>query len=303
MAEPELARFLFRLTLQDFFEAVQKRLGDGHRLCGLLADEFQLVVTRDLADQLCTVRSKKCFVLSATQTLHSVSERVGIGLTRVLINNFNTTVFLRSREAETSIHAFLSLGTRQERRPRQRPDKGGWLGLISPADLEPATVEVPICPIGALGQLSPHEAYVAFADGRRTESPVWFIPWFEQAARQATTAPQAPPEVQRRACAGANARGRLLPAMASGGGHARLRVEPATTAQDHAARVRVLFSQRSWCPRGWTNCPIAGWPPCPGSCGSLREPHGMRLPVPIDRVGVEDGVAVTAVRRGTAEQR
>src|ERR1019366_3246065 len=30
-------------------------------------------------------------------------------------------------------------------------------------------------------QLSQHQAYIAFADGQRTESPVWFIPWFEQA--------------------------------------------------------------------------------------------------------------------------
>ena len=107
MAEPELARFLFRLAIQDFFEAVQQRLEDGHRLCGMLADEFPLVVTMNLADELCTVRSKKCFALAATQGLHSRSERLGIGLTRVLMNNFNTTVFLRSPEAETAVHAFL----------------------------------------------------------------------------------------------------------------------------------------------------------------------------------------------------
>lgn len=193
MAEPELARFLFRLAIQDFFEAVQQRLGDGHRLCGMLADEFPLVLTRDLADQLCTARSKRCFALSATQNLHSVSERVGIGLMRVLINNFNTTVFLRSREAETAVHAFLSLGTRQDRRPRRRREEGGWLGLISPTDAEPDTIDLPICPVGALGQLSPHEAYVALADGRRTERPVWFVPWSKRSSQPTRPRPRRPP--------------------------------------------------------------------------------------------------------------
>jgi energy-coupling factor transporter ATP-binding protein EcfA2 len=290
MAEPELARFLFRLAVQDFFEAVQKRLGDGHRLCGLLADEFPLVVTRDLADQLCTVRSKRSFVLAATQSLHSLSERVGIGLTRVLMNNFNSTVFLRSREAETAVHAFLSLGTRQERRPRRRPDNSGWLDLISPADLEPPTTEVPICPVGALGQLSPHEAYIAFADGRRTESPVWFIPWFEraEAAGHAEEQPPAkftarhveqlmqkagfslrwPAEVVTRACALKRRRRRMTMRRVSG----------------------FFLSQGTLVPEGLDKLPDCWLAGLPGILGHLREPHATQLPFLIDRVGAEDGV-------------
>jgi energy-coupling factor transporter ATP-binding protein EcfA2 len=290
MAEPELARFFFRLAIQDFFEAVQQRLGGGHRLCGILADEFPLVLTKDLADQLCTARSKRCFALSATQNLHSVSERVGIGLMRVLINNFNTTVFLRSREAETAVRAFLSLGTRQDRRPRRRREEGGWLGLISPTDAEPDTIDLPICPVGALGQLSPHEAYVALADGRRTERPVWFVPWFEEIQPANQTAPQAPPVFSA---------AHVHQLMQSAGFSLRWPAEVVMRACALRRRRRrktmrlvsaFFVPQWSQLPEGLDELPDCWLAALPGILRLLRKPHGMRLPFLIDRVGVEDGV-------------
>ena len=74
---------------------MQQRSGNQHRLSGLVADEFPLVVTRGDVEQLATVRSKRCFVMAAAQGLHSLGERVGPGPTRALVNNFNTLVFLR----------------------------------------------------------------------------------------------------------------------------------------------------------------------------------------------------------------
>jgi energy-coupling factor transporter ATP-binding protein EcfA2 len=290
MAEPELAKFFFRLAKQDFFEAVQQRLGDGHRLCGLLADEFPLVVTRDFAEQLCTVRSKRCFVLAAAQGLHSISERVGTGLTRVLTNNFNTTVFLRSREAETAVHAFLSLGTRQERRPRRRWQEGGWLGLISPADREQATIEVPVCPVGALGQLSSHEAYIAFADGRRTESAVWFIPWFEQAPAGSSAVPQAPPEFSA---------SHVLDLMRQAGFSLHWPAEVVMHAcAVNRRRRRKTRQKASWffltrgssVPEGLDTLPDCWLAALPGILWSLREPDWTRLPFSIERVATQDGL-------------
>jgi len=183
LAEPDLARFLFRLAKQSFFDAVQQRRTQPDRLCGLIADEFPLVVTPEDVEQLATVRSKRCFVIAATQGLHALIERVGVGPARSLVNHFNTTIYLRTREAETAVQAHLVLGTRQVRVHRRGKDEGGFLGLMVPPSQKPAMTEVPVCPLGALGQLSPHQAYLVYADGRRTEFPVWFIPWFEAVAR------------------------------------------------------------------------------------------------------------------------
>lgn len=174
-AEPDPAQFFFKLAKQTFFDAVQQRSSPA-RLCGLIADEFPLVVTKEDVEQLATVRSKHCFVMAATQGLNSLSERIGAGPVRALINNFNTTLFMRSREAETAVHAFVALGVRQETIRRRTKEEGGGLGLISTPNPEPIQKEVAVCPMGALGLLSPHQAFIIYADGRRTETPTWFVP-------------------------------------------------------------------------------------------------------------------------------
>ena len=188
LAEPDLARFLFRLARQFFYDAGQQRLPGNHRLCGMVADEFPLVAVPDDDAQLATIRSKKIFLLAACQSLRSIGERVGPGRAMSMLNNFNTNIFLRSREAETSVHALLALGNRKEiRRLKRGESDGGNLGTLPSGGREEIEVEVPVCPVGALGQLAPHQAYVVFADGSRTETPVWFAPWFE--LEQSTSLP------------------------------------------------------------------------------------------------------------------
>jgi hypothetical protein len=195
LTEPELAKFLFRLAKQEFFDAVQNRRGSGHRLCGLIADEFPLVVTQEDVEQLATVRSKRCLVMAASQTC-DLSQRLGATAARAILNNFNTTILMRTRELETGMLAFLALGNRKELRPPPRKD---WESEISVLKLFPperrrnSHTEVPICPQGTLSRLSPHQAFVMFADGRRTEHAVWFAPWFELEPPQ-----PAPPPISKR---------------------------------------------------------------------------------------------------------
>jgi hypothetical protein len=155
---------------------------------------------------------------------------------------------------------------------------------------EPDPTEVPVCPVGALGQLSQHQAYIAFADGQRTESPVWFIPWFERA--EATGRAEEPPpakftarhveqlmqkagfslrwpaEVVMRACALRRRRRRKTMQRVSG----------------------FFLSQGALVPEGLDKLPDCWLAALPGILRPLREPNGMRLPFCIDRVGVEDGV-------------
>ncbi len=301
MAEPDLARFYFRLAKQTFFDAVQQSRARS-RLCGIVIDEFPLVVTPEDVEQLATVRSKRCFVIAATQGLHSLSERIGVGQARALVNHFNTILFLRTREAETAVQAHIALGTRKERLPGGHKDEaGGLLGLMVPPNNEPAVTEVPVCPIGALGQLSPHQAYVIFTDGRRTEFPVWFVPWFEVAQPSSPPAPTPPSKFTA--------------------AHVQQLMQAAGFSPQWGAAVVVKASALSRRPRGETirevseffrskGCVIpAGLdtlPDCwlaalPGTLRSLSRPHWTHFPSDLDRVAVEEGLLLLGFAREQSE--
>ena len=183
LTEPALAQILFKVVRHDFFDAVQSRRGAGHRLCGMLADEYPLVAVPEDIEQLATVRSKKCFVLAAAQGISGLDERLGERRRRAALLNFNTVLFLRTREQEADEAAFVSLGLRHERvrRPSTaEPGDGIALTIERPGSPECASRWVPICPPGTLGRFQPHQAFIARADGGRIDFPVWFIPWFDE---------------------------------------------------------------------------------------------------------------------------
>lgn len=291
LAEPDLARFLFRLAKQSFFDAVQQRRSPQDRLCGLIADEFPLVVAPEDVEQLATVRSKRCFVIAATQGLHALIERVGVGPARSLANHFNTTIYLRTREAETAVQAHLALGTRQVRVHRRGRDEGRFLGLMVPPSQEPAMTEVPVCPLGALGQLSPHQAYLVFADGRRTEFPVWFIPWFEAVARP--VGGPAPQEISK-----FNAE-HVRQLMQRAGFRLRWSPEVVMPAAAICRRRRrktlihvVAFFLTKCClvPEGLETLPDCWLSALPGILWSTRRKHWTKVPYFIKRVSVADGL-------------
>jgi len=289
MAEPDVARFFFRLAAQLFFDSVQQRRQPAP-LAGIILDEAPLVITPEFAPQLATIRSKNSFVLAAAQSVQSLSERVGIAQSRAVLNNFNTTIFMRNREAETAVHALLALGTRPVRPPRRRQRGDGWLGQVLQSEPEPDPTEVPVCPVGALGQLSQHQAYIAFADGQRTESPVWFIPWFERA--EATGHAEEPPPAKFTAR-------HVEQLMEKAGFSLRWPAEVVTHACALKRRRRrmtmrrvsgVFLSQGTLVPEGLDKLPDCWLAGLPGILGHLRKPYDTRLPFCIDRVGVEDGV-------------
>ena len=289
LVEPDLAHFFFRLATQLFFDAVQQRRQPSP-LAGLILDEAPLVLSPEFAPQLATVRSKNSFVLAAAQSVHSLSERVGIAQSRAVLNNFNTTIFMRNREAETAVHALLALGKRPVRPPRRRQRGDGWLGQILQSEPEPDPTEVPVCPVGALGQLSQHQAYIAFADGQRTESPVWFIPWFEQADAASHSEEQPPSKFSAK---------HVERLMQEAGFSLRWSAEVVMRAcalnrrrrRKTMQRVSGFFlSQGALVPKGLDKLPDCWLAVLPGILRPSREPNGMRLSFCIDRVGVEHGV-------------
>ncbi len=190
LTQPDLAQFLFRLARQSFFEAAQRRgSGPNRRLCGVIADELPVVVCRSDPAQLATLRSRRCFVLSATQGLAGIDAQVGERSRQALVQHFNTLVFLRSREPETGWLAEQALGLREEPSPPPQDTTPTGALALAPIPRRRQVHRVPVCPLGSLYRLGAHQGYVLYPDGHCTEFPVWFAPWFETAPE-----PQQAPE-------------------------------------------------------------------------------------------------------------
>jgi len=293
LREAALAKLFFRLAKQEFFDAVHVRQKPPHRLCGMVADEFPLVVTEEDVEQLATVRSKRCFVIAATQGLDSLTKRLGQVGGRAALNNLNNIVFMRCREAETAVFALLTLGSRRER--VRRPRNSGWSegDLFSPAHRS-FEVDAPICPIGFLARLDQHQALIVQANGERTPHPVWFVPWFELAAPPAPEPPK--PVITTPSITAGHVEKLMLQA-----GHrslnAPLLVMTAITLGRKRQHKRLLktvgrffLEKAAMVPEGLESLPTCWLAALPGILWGLRKPHWARLPYFIDRVSVENGL-------------
>ena len=293
--QPELAQFVFRLARQVFFDAVQKRTGSGHRLCGLIADEFPLVARREDAEQLATVRSRRCFVLAAIQGLANLDDKIGECARRAVVQNFNSIVFLRSLEEETGRLANFALGTRQQPcSPGLSAFQDCSLATLSPPRQPP--IWVPVCPPGALNRLASHQAFILFRDGSRTEFPVWFAPPFEiqEEVKAAASAPSSTPigkftpEYQAGLMASQGIERFLTPEMVAA---AQALCAPSKDAQVLLKKVISFFrSKASIIPNGLELLPLCWLAALPGILGRLRRPRSSRLPFMLKEVGCEQGM-------------
>ena len=305
LTEPDLAKFFFRAAKQEFFDAVQsRRQGTDHRLCGLVADEFPLVVTREDIEQLATVRSKRCFVIAATQGLDALAQRLGAVGGRAIVNHFNTSIFMRGRETETALCAFIALGNRRASDELHREDEFRWgrIKLFASQPSQPTNFEVPVCPVGALGRLEPHQAFILFADGQRTEHPVWFVPWFEAAATRLASMQthSVPPAEEPRPETDPYFSASHVKELMRGSGF-----RPSWTPEVIAAATKLLDCHRQqtletvtgffrsracMVPEGLERLPACWLAGLPKILWRLRKPYWTRLLYFIDRVVVEDGM-------------
>jgi hypothetical protein len=304
LVEPQLAQLLFRLVRQDFFEAVQRRQGTGHGLCGVIADEFPLLAVPEDVEQLATVRAKRCFIVAAAQGLAGLDESLGERCRRALLLNFNTVAFLRSREDETAEMAFTNLGLRQERwkRRRQTESETGSLAMLGQ---QPGTESIqatrPVCPPGTLGCLEPHQGFVVQADGRRTETPLWFLPWFEDASfpKPPVDKPLARlPKEEVTESASADyvhqliARRRRKPLWPPEVILAATELcRPAQTRASVMDAVESFFRGKACLvPKGLKRLPLCWLAAIPNILWRLRRPHCTHLPFMIDVLRACDGV-------------
>jgi hypothetical protein len=290
LTDPDLARLFFRIAKAEFFEAVQSRREPPHGLCFLIADEYPLLTTDSDVAQLGTVRSKRCGVIAATQGLDSLTQRLGPVASRAVVNHFNTTIYMRCREAETAVSAFITLGNR---RVKSRPPREtGWLATPLAERPHPPESEIPVCPVGALARLAAHQAFILQPDGRRTVDPVWFVPWFEMSP--------APPPVPAAIKPPAFTAERVLELMQQAGfklcwpANVILKAAALTRRRRHRKaikQVNAFFLKRSFLvPDGLETLPEPWLVALPGILTRWAPRLGSRLPFTIRRVQLMDGM-------------
>jgi hypothetical protein len=120
------ASTLGRLAKAMFYRAAQARHcpeAGSDRLVGLIADEFPLVVSRGTgafsdATQLQTLRSRRAFVVAATQGFSELDRRVGPVEREALTTGFNTWFFMNTDERAVDEFAHLSNGNAPSGNPR-----------------------------------------------------------------------------------------------------------------------------------------------------------------------------------------
>jgi energy-coupling factor transporter ATP-binding protein EcfA2 len=297
LAQPDLARLFFGLARKEFFDAVQMRGAGPHPLCGLVADEFPLIARPEDAEQLATLRSRRCFVLAASQGLAAMDECLGPRRRRAIMVNFNTLIFLRTREEEAEEFATRSLGICEAPASRQVPD---WLDGqgISTLPLDSKTGNHPrlVCPPGALGCLQSHQGYVVGSDGSRTLRPVWFVPWFEQdqndAPIESVTRCGAKPFSARHVLDLMRERG-LIPLLSAEVLAAATQL-PSRFGHPDLQKARAFFqkSQAGLVPEAMESLPARWLAGLPGILWSLRRPRWTHLPFTINRVACQNGVLI-----------
>lgn len=154
---PELASLLGRLIKADMYDKAQSRqlaYNNEGRLVGLIFDEYPLVVTGKEGhygdiQQLQSLRSKRTFVVAATQGLKSLDLVIGNEERLGLTLNFNNWFLMSSNESEVKQFAASLLLT----------------GVTEFSDIKPSALKV-------------NQAYVALARQRVYPKPLWLKPLF-----------------------------------------------------------------------------------------------------------------------------
>lgn len=108
LTEPALARLVFRLVKNDFYECAQRRLAGP--LCGLIMDENPLAASLDDLENLQTLRSRGAFVIAATQGFLALDQMVGVRIRQALVAGFQNIIAMQSHEPEVDLLMAIIMG-------------------------------------------------------------------------------------------------------------------------------------------------------------------------------------------------
>lgn len=303
--EPEIASLFFKLLKGDFIRAVQQRGAGVHRLTGMIAEEFPLVVgsSGEDVETLATVRSRRCFVVAASQGLAVLDEKIGVRARKALLANFGSVIFLRGREEEVDQFAAVHLGVVEQViiKPILPPTDEGNL-LSSPLPQIKMRQQILACPPGTLGRLSPHQGFAALPGRNPQATPLWFVPWFETEPKPSTCTQIDPASVEH-----------LRQLMHREGFKEQIEsvlcVGATAISADEGERDRVLeqtitFFRSRACmiPQGLEKLRVSWLKALPGALWSQRKSHWTHLPFMLCELSFTEGFLLIRFAQEMARQ-
>ena len=172
--EPAIAALVGTIVKGSFYDSVLARRYRNHRsarLTGLVMDDWPLCATGGVNSRysdvsaLGMIRSRRGFVIAATQGLSALDLKIGIVSRRAALSNFSNLFFFRGRDVELDSFASTYLGEKKRilaDRTKQIKDHA------SRRQSQPVVYEretyIPAVRIGALAQLPVGEAYALIGD-------------------------------------------------------------------------------------------------------------------------------------------
>jgi hypothetical protein len=227
-------------------------------------------------------------VCAATQGLSIIDEKIGVRQRKALLANFGTLVFMRGREEETDLYAAVHLGTCMRWFTRQRTRDEGFLFSREPVR---ASWQELVCPPGTLGRLQSHQGFVTLPNNERYESPLWFVPYYEEPSPLFV-----PPQMVDPACS------ERLHRQLQFLGYARrldaVQWQSALKLFSHCkgrgealnAATEFFRSRAVMVPTGLAELPLPWLKALSGILWALRQPHWTHLPYMIGEVFIDDGL-------------
>lgn len=172
--EPTVAALVGTIIKGSFYDSILKRRYRNYRsarLAGLVMDDWPLCATGGANSRysdvsaLSMIRSRRGFVIAATQGLSALDLKIGVNSRRAAICNFSNIFFFRGRDLELDAYAASYFG--ETRRiyvdiSKQEGDrKGNRQEGIMRYERE---AFVPAVPVGSIGRLPLGEAYALIGD-------------------------------------------------------------------------------------------------------------------------------------------
>lgn len=167
--EPIVGGLVATIVKGQFYDSIlnrQYRGRESQRLAGLVMDDWPICATGGVNSRysdvsaLGMIRSRRGFVLAATQGLSALDLKIGITSRRAAISNFSNLFFFRGRDSELDVFASSYLGEKKRILiDRTKPVNEPASRRQTQAMVYERETFVPAVPIGALAQLSLGEAY------------------------------------------------------------------------------------------------------------------------------------------------
>ena len=183
--EPTVGALVSTIIKGQFYDSILNRRHrdrNEQRIAGLVMDDWPLCATGGVNNRhsdvsaLGMIRSRRGFVIAATQGLSALDLKIGAVSRRAAMGNFSNVFFFRGRDFELDAFASTYLGERRKvLQDRTKPAKEHTSRRQAEALEHERETFVPAVPVGALARLPLGEAF-ALIGGAVHSQPLCLVP-------------------------------------------------------------------------------------------------------------------------------